>query len=120
MFLFSTLISQIVMTTMSEFPTAMGMMMVENIPFMHIIAQVAVQAQGEGRETFSTVFVTFAISTIVVGVAFYLLGAFKVGNAVTTKPTSLQQPSNICLDAMNTIVHEPGSAERCKVMQRFA
>lgn len=82
MFLFSTLISQIVMTAMSDFPTAMGMMMVENIPFMHIIAQVAVQAQGEGIQTFSTVFVTFALSTVVVGVAFYLLGALKIGNAV--------------------------------------
>jgi hypothetical protein len=83
MFLFSTLISQIVMTAMSDFPTAMGMMMVENIPFMHIIAQVAVQAQGEGLQTFSTVFVTFALSTIVVGIAFYLLGALKIGNAVS-------------------------------------
>jgi hypothetical protein len=82
MFLFSTLISQLVMTAMSEFPTAMGMMMVENIPFMHIIAQIAVKQQGPGIETFSTVFVTFALSTIVVGIAFYILGAFKIGNAV--------------------------------------
>jgi SulP family sulfate permease len=82
MFLFSTLVSQLVMTAMSEFPTAMGMMMVENIPFMHIIAQIAVKQQGPGIETFSTVFVTFALSTIVVGIAFYILGAFKIGNAV--------------------------------------
>lgn len=82
MFLFSTLICQLVMTTMSDFPTAMGMMMVENIPFMHIIAQITVQAQGPGIESFSTVFVAFALSSIVVGIAFYVLGKFKVGNAV--------------------------------------
>lgn len=82
MFLFSTLISQIVVTAMSEFPSAMGMMMVENIPFMHIIAEVAVKAQGEGVATFATVLVTFALSTVVVGIAFYLLGALKIGNCV--------------------------------------
>ena len=60
----------------------MGMMMVENIPFMHIIAEVAVKAQGEGVATFATVLVTFALSTVVVGIAFYLLGALKIGNAV--------------------------------------
>ena len=82
MFLFSTFICQLVMTAFSEFPTAMGMMMVENIPFMHIIAQIAVKAQGPGLATFSTVFVTFALSTVVVGIAFLILGAFKIGNAV--------------------------------------
>lgn len=82
MFLFSTLICQVVMTAVSEFPTAMGMMMVENIPFMHIIAQIAVKAQGPGVDTFATVFVAFSLSTIAVGVAFYLLGKFKIGNAM--------------------------------------
>ena len=37
MWLFSTFICQLVMTSQSDFPSAMGMMMVENIPFMHII-----------------------------------------------------------------------------------
>lgn len=82
MFLFSTLICQLVMTKMSKFPSAMGMMMVENIPFMHIIASTCVDAQGPGIDTFSTVFVTFSLSTIAVGCAFYLLGKFKIGNAM--------------------------------------
>jgi len=82
MFLFSTLVCQLVMTALSEFPSAMGMMMVENIPFMHIIAQIAVRAQGPGVDTFATVFVAFSLSTVAVGVAFYLLGKFKIGNAM--------------------------------------
>ena len=82
MFLFSTLVCQLVMTTVSDFPTAMGMMMVENIPFMHIIADITIKAKGPGIESFSTVFVAFAISTLAVGVFFYLLGYFKAGNAV--------------------------------------
>lgn len=82
MFLLSTLICQLVMTAVSDFPTAMGMMMVENIPFMHIIADITLAAQGPGIDSFSTLFVAFSISTIVVGVFFYLLGKFKIGNAV--------------------------------------
>lgn len=59
-----------------------GMMMVENIPFMHIIAEITINANGPGRDSFATVFVTFALSTVVVGVCFYLLGTFQIGNAV--------------------------------------
>ena len=40
MFLFSTLVCQIVLTSMSEFPTAAGMQMIENIPFMHTICNI--------------------------------------------------------------------------------
>ena len=47
MFLFSTIIGQLVMTQVSDFPSAMGMMMVENIPFMHIIAEICISATGK-------------------------------------------------------------------------
>lgn len=82
MFLFSTLVCQIVLTRLSQFPGAVGMMMVENIPFLQVISRAAVQAQGPGIETFSTVFVTFALASIIVGVFFYCLGKFNLGNAV--------------------------------------
>mmetsp|Transcript_3778 Transcript_3778/g.5864 ORF Transcript_3778/g.5864 Transcript_3778/m.5864 type:complete len:872 (+) Transcript_3778:121-2736(+) len=82
MFLFSTVICQLVMTIQSEFPCAMGMMMVENIPFMHTIAQIVISYQGQGIESFSTVLVAFALSSILVGVFFYILGALKLGNSV--------------------------------------
>jgi hypothetical protein len=53
-------------------------MMVENIPFLHTISEMAVRAQGPGVGTFSTVLVTFSLSTVCVGLFFYLLGHFKV------------------------------------------
>ena len=56
--------------------------MVENIPFLHIIALQAIEVQGQGVDTFSTVFVAFALSSVVVGIFFYILGKFKLGNAV--------------------------------------
>jgi sulfate permease, SulP family len=82
MFLISTVICQVTMTLTSSFPMAFGMMMVENIPFMHIICNIAIDAQGMGKDTFATVFVAFAISTISVGVFFYLLGHYQLGNVV--------------------------------------
>ena len=82
MFLFSTTISQIVMTSMSKFPTAQGMMMVENIPFMHTLANIAMHNLGSGRETFATLFIAFSLSSILVGIFFFILGYFKLGNAV--------------------------------------
>ena len=82
MFLMSTIICQIVMTLTSSFPMAFGMMMVENVPFMHVICNICIDAQGMGKDTFATVFVAFAISTVSVGVLFYLLGHYKMGNIV--------------------------------------
>lgn len=102
MFLFSTFISQIVFTFTSDFNVAVGMMMVsqpttytiyyhlltnvvpqvENIPFMHIIANNAIDAQGMGKDTFATVFVAFALCSLLVGILFFLLGYFKLGSAV--------------------------------------
>lgn len=82
MFLFSTLICQLVLTKMSQFPGPVGMMMVENIPFLQVISRTAIKVQGQGIETFSTVFFTFALASVVVGVFFYCLGKFNLGNAV--------------------------------------
>ena len=47
MFLLSTVICQITLTLTSSFPMAMGQMMVENIPFMHVICRIAIQNQGK-------------------------------------------------------------------------
>uniref|UniRef100_A0A7S1TMZ3 STAS domain-containing protein n=1 Tax=Phaeomonas parva TaxID=124430 RepID=A0A7S1TMZ3_9STRA len=81
MWLFSTAVCQLVMTLMSDFPVAMGMMMVENIPFMHSLAETAMAELGTGHDALATVVVTFALSSVVVGVAFLALGYFKLGNA---------------------------------------
>lgn len=82
MFLFSTLISQLVLTYKSDFNVAIGMMMVENIPFMHAIEDIAVAEQGMGRAAFATVMVAFALSSLLVGLVFFCLGYFKIGSAV--------------------------------------
>ena len=83
MFLFSTVVCQVVMSSVSIFPCAMGLMMVENLPFMHTIADEVQHRHGHGTlESMSTVMMAFAVSSVVVGIFFYLLGALNLGSAV--------------------------------------
>ena len=82
MFLFSTCICQVLMTTLSKFDIAIGMMMVENIPFYHTISVITISEQGQGIEAFATILVALAISSVLVGIAFLTLGYLKLGSAV--------------------------------------
>lgn len=60
----------------------MGMMMVENIPFLHVIITTVTDEQGYSIEALSTIFMAFALSSILVGTLFWVLGRFRFGNAV--------------------------------------
>jgi hypothetical protein len=53
MFLLSTVLCQVTLSLTSSFPMAVGQMMVENIPFMHVISHIAVQNQGMSQSRFA-------------------------------------------------------------------
>lgn len=62
-------------------------MMVENIPFMHTLALGILDEVGRDSEkAVPTILVTYALSTIFVGILFYLLGAFRLGSVVYFVP----------------------------------
>lgn len=86
MFLFATFISQIVLTRYSQFKGPIGMMMVENIPFMHAICKLTISnasnASISPQTAFATIFYIYAIGSIIVGAFFYILGKFKLGNTI--------------------------------------
>jgi SulP family sulfate permease len=86
MFLFSTFVGQLVMTAGSDFDCALGMMMVENVPFMHNLAQSIIDQMGKGSDALATVMVSFALSTLCVGAAFMYLGHNRLGNVVNYFP----------------------------------
>ena len=67
MYFLSTVIAQIVLTCQSGFSTAQGQMMVENIPFMHAIASVAMDHQGLGEDALGTVLIIWTVGTLFVG-----------------------------------------------------
>jgi sulfate permease, SulP family len=82
MFLFSTLIGQIVFTLQSGFQNPIGLQMVENVPFNHALVYHVIRRQGYGLEALSTVFFLFGLSSILVGVVFWILGHFNLGSVV--------------------------------------
>ena len=87
MFLFSTLVGQVVFAYFSGFKNPIGLQMVENIGFTKELAAVAISHQGFGLEALSTVMVMFGISSLLVGIVFFLLGKFQMGKIVYFFPT---------------------------------
>jgi SulP family sulfate permease len=87
MFLFSTVVGQVVFTLKSKFHNPIGLQMVENVPFCHALSHIVVSRQGYGRESLSTLMVMFGLASVIVGVVFLLLGKFRLGRLVYYFPT---------------------------------
>lgn len=56
--------------------------MVENVPFCHTLSFIVIRQVGYGADALSTLFVMFGLSSVLVGLAFYTLGYFELGNIV--------------------------------------
>lgn len=87
MFLFSTIIGQIVLTMKSGFHNPIGLQMVENVPFCQALAAITIKHCGYGIEALSTLFVMFSLSSILVGVVFYILGKYQLGRIIYFFPS---------------------------------
>ncbi|KAF8883675.1 sulfate transporter family-domain-containing protein [Mucidula mucida] len=83
MFFLSTLLSQLTYTLgASQFPGANGSMMIEVVPFFHLIAMsIASDLEAPG-EILATTLVSYALSSILTGLAFFLLGYLKLGAVI--------------------------------------
>ena len=81
----STVISQLVYTFGgSAFPGATSSMIIEVIPFFHIMAVEIVARVGEENphQAMATVMVAFALSSILTGLAFLIFGLLKLGSVI--------------------------------------
>eukprot|EP00977_Amphora_coffeiformis_P011092 scaffold2655_cov179-Amphora_coffeaeformis.AAC.25 len=87
MFLFSTAVGQIVFTLRSQFHNAIGLQMVENVPFCQTLATIVMKHQGYGIHALSTLLFIFGVSSIVVGSVFWLLGRYRLGRVIYFFPT---------------------------------
>jgi SulP family sulfate permease len=56
--------------------------MVENVPFLHALAFTVIKRQGYGPEALSTLFFLFGLSSVIVGMTFYMLGRLQLGKIV--------------------------------------
>lgn len=82
MFFVSTVIAQLVFTLGgSNFAGANGSMMIEVVPFFHILASTIARDIGEEnvREVIATTLVAFALSSFLTGLSFLLLGYLRLG-----------------------------------------
>jgi len=87
MFLFSTIIGQLVMTYASSFNNCIALQMVENAPFCQALTYIVVETQGYGKEALSTLFFLFGLASVIVGSTFYLLGRYQLGKVLYFFPT---------------------------------
>jgi Sulfate permease family len=87
MFLYACMVAQIVLTFTSHFPNAVGLQMVENVPFCHALCQVVMRRQGRGAAALSTVLMLFGISSTIVGLLFFILGRAQLGRIIHFFPT---------------------------------
>jgi SulP family sulfate permease len=85
MFLASTVISQVVYSSgASVFRGGTGNMMIEVMPFLHIIASIITEDVGAESATsvVATTMVAYALSTIATGLAFMALGYLSLGSLI--------------------------------------
>ncbi|KAM0793249.1 hypothetical protein ACM66B_000711 [Microbotryomycetes sp. NB124-2] len=81
MFFATCVISQIVYTGGgSIFKGGNGSMMIEVVPFFHSIAGIIVGQVSDDRAVVATTMVAFAMSSVLTGIAFGLLGVLKLGS----------------------------------------
>ncbi|KZP23932.1 hypothetical protein FIBSPDRAFT_736539 [Athelia psychrophila] len=110
MFFVSAFIAQLVYTFGgSSFAGANGSMMIEVVPFFHIIAATIAQEVGEDRpaEVIATTLVAFALSSILTGLAFFLLGALKLGALIGFFPRHILVG---CIGGVGAFLIETGLA----------
>ncbi|KAL9185027.1 hypothetical protein ACHAXT_002804 [Thalassiosira profunda] len=87
MYLFATMVAQLVFTFKSKFVNGIGLQMVENVPFCLELARVVIEVQGNGTGAISTLFFIFGLSSVIVGLVFYLLGRLELGKIVYYFPS---------------------------------
>jgi hypothetical protein len=82
MFLFSSMVAQLVFTYSSKFTNCIGVQMVENVPFYLELARILIAEEGNGEAAISTLFFLSGLSSVIVGSVFYLLGRFELGRVL--------------------------------------
>ncbi|KAF2461111.1 sulfate transporter family-domain-containing protein [Lineolata rhizophorae] len=91
-FFVSCIVSQLIYSLGgSIFKGAVGSEMIEVVPFFHKMAILIMNQMGEDHPAaiLSTVITSYAISSIITGAIFFVLGILKLGNLVNFFPRSI-------------------------------
>jgi SulP family sulfate permease len=86
--LLAAMVAQFVYTFASKFDSAVGLQMVENVPFCLELARIVMSEQHDNASgAISTLFFLFGCSSLIVGLVFYFLGRFNLGRIVYFFPS---------------------------------
>ena len=91
-FYVSTIISQLVFSCGgSIFKGGIGSEMIEVVPFFHKMAFTILNRVGEGnpKAVIATTVLSYAISSILTGTVFFLMGAFRIGSLMSFFPRNI-------------------------------
>lgn len=91
MYILSTVLSQVAMTLGgSQFPGAMGAMLIEILPFLRGVGSDIRDALGNDNPALiPTVFAAYALTSFLTGFLFVVLGLLKLGNLVAYFPQTV-------------------------------
>ncbi|KAI1280967.1 sulfate transporter family-domain-containing protein [Xylaria sp. FL0933] len=83
-FYVSTIVSQLTFSIASTFKGGVGSELIEVVPFFHNMAATITSIVGEDNPdaVIATTITSFALSSMLTGVAFYLMGRFKLGYVI--------------------------------------
>ncbi|KAI0974653.1 sulfate transporter family-domain-containing protein [Xylaria arbuscula] len=83
-FYVSTIVSQLTFSTASTFKGGVGSELIEVVPFFHNMAATITAIIGEENRdaVIATTITSFALSSMLTGVAFYLMGRFRLGYVI--------------------------------------
>lgn len=109
MFFISCILAQLIYTLGgSIFQGGNGSMMIEVVPFYHILVQVIMNTVGDDRKALvSTTMVSFALSAIFTGAMFYALGKFRLGVIISYFPRHILVG---CIGGVGVFLIETGLA----------
>lgn len=104
-FYVSTIISQVIYSSGgSVFRGGIGSEMIEVVPFFHKMAYTILQKVGNDnpKTVLATTILSFALSSILTGIVFFLMGACRLGSLIGFFPVSLSLPTTFITSLSST------------------
>lgn len=117
MFFLTTVLSQLVYSLGgSGFAGANGSVMIEVVPFFHILATAIAQQIGDEnpKEIIATTLVAYTLSSLLTGLSFLLLGALKLGAIVGFFPRHILVG---CIGGVGVFLLETGLAVSIRISE---
>ena len=86
MYIFSTVVAQLVFMFKSRFNNGIILQMIDNVPFCVELTHIVISEQGYQMDALSTLFFLFGLSLVLVGIVLFLIGWLDLGRVLYSFP----------------------------------